>query len=200
MNVYTYFEHVPEMADSAAMLEPWKKSWLMKGFMPVVLDWSYAVHSFAWYLDKVSKHPTSNPKEYEMACFKRWAVMASIGGGLLVDYDVVNINLTPDYFAKKHRAICGAPDRCLGLIYCNEPSWWLDMVDYFENYQPNPNETQVSDMTIFKGIDNLYDVDPICFEYGQYTPGDPSVRCVHCSWNTTTGKGFNRMKCITDLL
>lgn len=91
MNVYCYFELLDTIA--LPVLEAWKDSWSNQGWTPVVLS---EEHFFEFNRAKefnsaVSKLPTINDPAYERACYRRWAAMAAIGGGLMTDYDVVNV-------------------------------------------------------------------------------------------------------------
>jgi hypothetical protein len=67
------------------------------GWNPVVL---YDHHAKAHPLydllkESVSKLPTINVPEYELACYLRWLAVAARGGGFMSDYDVVNYSFKP---------------------------------------------------------------------------------------------------------
>ncbi len=92
--VYTYYVKVDEEQHqkSEPMLEHWRRSWASRGWNPVVLGEHHAqAHPlYGLFKNAVSKFPTINVPEYEMACYLRWLAVAALGGGFMSDYDVVN--------------------------------------------------------------------------------------------------------------
>lgn len=92
--VYTYYEKVAEKDDGeqAQMINHWRVSWSKRGWFPVVLQKSDAERHpfFKEYAKAVSRLPTVNPFDYEMACYHRWLAVAAAGGGYMSDYDVIN--------------------------------------------------------------------------------------------------------------
>lgn len=100
-NVYTYFNPVPEMPHEQehALIVLWQRSWRDSGFEPVVLTHLHAeAHPLFPEIDKlVRSFPTQNPKEYEVACWHRWLAFATVGGGLMTDYDVIARGFDPEF-------------------------------------------------------------------------------------------------------
>lgn len=96
MNCYAYFEPIGFLVEYE-VIEHWKRTWGKHGWNPILLSHDDAVKypRFNEYNEAVAKFPTVNPKEYEMACFKRWAAMAALGGGVMCDYDVMNYGFRP---------------------------------------------------------------------------------------------------------
>ena len=92
--VYTYYTKVNEEQHEASelMLEHWRRSWASRGWNPVILSEHHAqAHPlYGLFKNAVSKFPTINVPEYEMACYLRWLAVAALGGGFMSDYDVVN--------------------------------------------------------------------------------------------------------------
>jgi len=89
--VYTYYDHVPGMPSQEWMLSKWANAWEKAGFNPIVLSRKDALsHSHFEELEKrFASYPTVNPPIYELSCFRRWIAMVQVGGGLMVDYDVL---------------------------------------------------------------------------------------------------------------
>lgn len=97
-NVYTYYEttHTHNESDQVMMIDHWKRSWAKRGWNPVVLGEQHARLNplFDMFDKKVSALPTVNSAKYETACYRRWLAVATMGGGFMSDYDVVNYSFT----------------------------------------------------------------------------------------------------------
>lgn len=111
--VYTYYEplaNTPELGD-ARLLELWAESWQRHGWAPQVLNRNLARQHpvYTKLLEVIKQYPHVNPDDYEAACFVRWLAFASVGTGLFVDYDILNLGYTPE----QHQQ-------------WPEPSFWLD--------------------------------------------------------------------------
>lgn len=89
--VHTYYQPVPGMKYPARLLELWRNSWEKMGWETRMLTEIEARRhpGFQYFNDRVSKFPSVNPHGYDRACFLRHLAMAEIGGGLIVDYDVI---------------------------------------------------------------------------------------------------------------
>lgn len=101
MNVYTFFQAfgpLPESEKQKALLEFWKGDWELKGWKPTILgeDDARSHGFFAEYYGEIKKIKTSNLHAYEKACLLRHLAMSARGGGLLVDYDVFNLDFRPE--------------------------------------------------------------------------------------------------------
>lgn len=96
---YTYYEELSSISDHREYIEKsiidlCRKSWEERGWQFVVLDASFSrAHPFYdMYHNTVIQFPSINPLGL---------AMSSIGGGLMIDYDVININHYPDTIATK---------------------------------------------------------------------------------------------------
>lgn len=99
MRVCTYFEAIPEL-DTPAQREAlgiWQDSWQRHGWTPVLLNEQDAKKHRLYdeFVEAIGRLPTANHPAYERACYLRWLAMAQIGGGWMVDYDVVNCGFRP---------------------------------------------------------------------------------------------------------
>lgn len=118
MKVYTYFEQIDELKAGTKpkeLVEYWVSHWKAKGWEPVVLTIEDAKKHpyFPEFFQAIKKVKTTNPFEYEAACFLRHLAMSVVGGGLMTDTDVFNLTLQP--------ADLPDPDRMLvlgGLVPC----------------------------------------------------------------------------------
>lgn len=95
--VYTYFSPVPTkegQLEQRKLIELWKRTWQSNGWFTHVLteDDARKHPEFDRISTEFSKIPTKNPPYYEMACWNRWLAMAC-AGGLMTDYDVMNLGL-----------------------------------------------------------------------------------------------------------
>lgn len=100
MNVYTYYVPVPGLwsdESQRALIELWKRSWAKHGWNPVVFCEADAARHprYEEFKQKFWSLPTEYGHDYEGACFLRWVAMAVWGGGLMVDYDVINYGFAP---------------------------------------------------------------------------------------------------------
>jgi len=101
--VYTYYTPVPGLwsEDSQRkLIEVWSRSWRKQGWVPIVLDESHAkkhprYKEFKERFWSDETHPTEYGHDYEGACFMRYAAVAAMGGGMMVDYDVINYSFRP---------------------------------------------------------------------------------------------------------
>ena len=91
--IYTYYEDLTHFSHQVHMstLKSWARHWYSVGFMPIILSRQQAVSHplYKKFRKKMRKLPTVNPKNYEMACYLRWLAFEQIGGGIMVDFDVV---------------------------------------------------------------------------------------------------------------
>ncbi len=92
--IYTYYQPIRGEKNSTNLLAVWKMSWRSKCWQPIVLDESHAVkHADFDDLDRAL--PTTNSKQYERTCNLRYVAMVTVGGGVTVDNDVMNMEFWP---------------------------------------------------------------------------------------------------------
>jgi hypothetical protein len=194
MKVYTYFSPVPqiEQGPQFELLELWRKSWGANGWEPVILGPEDAQKSeqYGPIVSNVQNFPTSNPREYELSCFVRWAAMEAIRGGVMTDYDVMNYGFKPEGIelsfplkSKENHVPC--------VVYGNRQAFRI-ICGMFANYVPSWHETQVSDMTILERSAEMGIYDDVrgVKQYGE--PGWETSTLVHYSSHSVRavdGKG-----------
>ena len=95
--VYTYFNEVENMNGQNEIIEAWAKTWSEAGWKPVIIGEAHARRHprYDEFRAKFDSLPTTNPSEYEVACYLRHVAMAVVGGGYLADYDTLNVNVPP---------------------------------------------------------------------------------------------------------
>lgn len=106
--VYTYYEPVDQIDNRLLniytqydLIKVCKESWLRNGWDDlVVLSHKDAQqHQFyEQYNAVIETLPSVNPNQYDYHCYMRWLAMAQIGGGLMIDYDVVNHSFSPQEY------------------------------------------------------------------------------------------------------
>ena len=100
--MWTYFQdfRTPSSAIHAQVLEIFIKNWTAQGFVVEVLSEVDArKHSnYRKFKRTVSRYPTTNSPEYELACFLRWMALNVAKGLLQADYDVLNYSFDPEVY------------------------------------------------------------------------------------------------------
>jgi hypothetical protein len=113
MNVYTYYEPVPGLwtpESQEKLLDIWAASWSLAGWTPIVLRETDARKHprYDAFRKKFWELPTEYGHDYEGACFLRYAAVSAAGGGMMVDYDVINYGFNTV-----------APDPAKLIFYCD---------------------------------------------------------------------------------
>lgn len=182
--VHTFYEPVQGMANPQRLLELWRRSWEENGFTTRILNRNDARShpGYDYFLERVSRFPSSNPDGYDLACFLRHLAVANVAEPgehvIITDYDVINRTFDSDRLLACsklqgcRRSVILEPTRVpcavLGLLEGFE-----DICDVLCEYDPN-GEPHVSDMTILRKrkIATL----PMCVEHlnsGSSVPDEP---------------------------
>ena len=122
--VKTYYEPLEgrNHAEQEWLLGTWADSWRKHGWHPVVINRALAEQHpyFPMFLKAFTDLPSVNGKDYELACYLRHVAMVQSGGGLLVDYDVINVGFTPEMLPisnLKYPAIMADKNPCPCGVY-----------------------------------------------------------------------------------
>lgn len=174
MNVYSYFERIND--DAWPVIDLWHRTWLDNGWEPKLLrEGDYLKWPGAAEFDRdVMKLPTVNNPRYERACYRRWALMAFIGGGWMTDYDVMNFGLRPELAPE----ICHPMmflDPCSPCVVVGPASEYAAVSILFGQYKPDERDLEngrphVSDMHITNRMffDRAWNrTTLLCTEYGE---------------------------------
>ena len=117
MNVYAYYEnHWPDL-QYEELVEIWKESWSRCGWTPKVIgiEEAKAHPDYERFCEAVLTMPYLHLPEYHALCFRRYLAMIVVGGGQLVDIDMVNYSYTPglspkfDHSLQAGCAPCASP-------------------------------------------------------------------------------------------
>lgn len=98
-NVYTYFQQLTGTSiEDQAILDTWRQGWSTRGWNPVILSERDAIkhQKFAEYGIKIEKLPVAGDKNRIANKFFRWLALDQVGGGLMVDYDALPGEFTPE--------------------------------------------------------------------------------------------------------
>lgn len=148
--------------------------------------------------------PTVNPSRYERACFMRWLAMAHNGGGLMIDYDVVNVNCREIDVADNGMTLLQGG--CPSVVYGSPDDYIRAVCRFIELAGLGSGRTivcdrqHVSDQTM---VDQCFG-EKDATKLGTVIPFSdaiaPGRHLVHCSTDSTTGRGHNRLAAMTSLL
>lgn len=102
--VYTYYDHVDQIFNDTNkthtqhdLINICQKSWIFNGWNMIILNSDTAKKHplYSEYHNTVRGFPSINPEGYDYHCYMRWLAMAQVGGGVMIDYDVINYSLSP---------------------------------------------------------------------------------------------------------
>jgi len=142
--VFAYYDSAHDVghAQRNEEIDLWMQAWRSRGWNPIVLRLMDASRNarFAELDAAIKKLPFVGDKNKQRAGFIRWAALATVGGGFLVDLDQLPNNFTP-----------GDLDPELQLIKSQVES----MLDAVIQYAPEPSdmlngEPSVSDDSVLK--------------------------------------------------
>lgn len=105
MKVFTYHQELGEKSRYAReseekLLSFWGNSWQKNGWEPIALNQSYAErHPNFGEWSKTFKAMPRLPAEteWQLSCLYRWISVLQAGGGMMVDYDVINYGFRPEH-------------------------------------------------------------------------------------------------------
>ena len=94
-------------SEMTAMLALWMRNWFHHGKDPRILTLSDAQKypEFGHFDMIFRSFPTINNPNYEIACYHRWLALAAVGGGTLMDFDILAMD--PFDFGKGVEESCG---------------------------------------------------------------------------------------------
>lgn len=197
-SVMTFYEpssHTSQL-ESVALINVWREGWKSRGWNPVMLSGRDAMKQsrFDAFMERVRKLPHVGNTEAHANRFMRWLALARIGGGLMVDYDLIPAGFTPHDLPTGSLAIIdNESGQLCGLRLSREESAaWLDAI---EAYDPGPDDLVgdkpcVTDLTIMKKSFETKLADLEIVDAGTYGVGSwESASLVHFS-----EKAVNKLK------
>lgn len=92
MKVYAYYEHHKDFRNDFDLIGVCADSWTKQGweFELITRPFIERHPKFKQFNDRVTKLPTVNDRRFEEPAFRRWLALDMLGGGLLIDADVIN--------------------------------------------------------------------------------------------------------------
>lgn len=187
MIVHTYCEAVPGMPYPYRLLDLWRWSWESKGWGTRVLNESDAKDhpGYNAFSGRINFYPTINNSGYERACYMRHLAMANIGGGLMVDYDVLLRGHLPFSSPFPGEPVICEPTLVPCMVLADDEGFG-DICDILFAYQPR-GQKHVSDMTILRK--SSIHVHPGCVEH--LTSGRPIIDDPGDGWKTAPAIHFS---------
>jgi len=157
-----------------ALISLWKRSWESAGFDPIVLceDDARSHPGYEYFAERISRFPSINPSAYERACYMRHAAMANIGGGCLLDADVMphprkQVVIFQNSPGNRHgwveeKFLILEPERVPCAVVGTQEGYeeWCDILC---EYDPPAPEKHVSDMIIAQAA--KMPCTNLCIEY-----------------------------------
>lgn len=171
MKVHCYHSPIPN-SGAEAIIELWRESWSKFGWTPVVLTDADACKLPFYEALKFKSRmlPTVNDHRYEFACYVRYLAMAGAAGGLLTDYDTLNVGgFKPSDLPPHKGKLMRFNRQCPCMLFGN--TWnYLQCVDMFLSYTPQPDDLYgdrmlVQDQTILNKYQHIADWHDLCSEY-----------------------------------
>lgn len=204
--VYCYFENLDQRYtdEHRSMINHWSRSWAKHGWSPEILGLEDAKRNpmFDEFDQRCRKLPTVNSTEYELSCYRRWLAVATVGGGFMSDYDVINYGFKPRspesdlviYEANVHGNSV-TPSVVGGTAF-----GFIQACLAFSTPEPSAitsearGEPHTSDMIIMQLFEQrrLYNISPTVIQYGG--EGWESAPLVHYSNETT--HNTDRAQCV----
>ncbi len=193
---YTYFEIVPKIENcpnrkgsQKDLIEICKKSWKKYGWDLVVLSEKDAENHpfYEEYKQAISSLPSANPPPYEYHCFMRWLAVSNNGGGVMIDYDVINLGLEDfEFFDFSQLTIYQGHVPC---VVSGQAEHYLEIAKKFLEIKEDKkcycffkNKPHTSDMLMLAS-------ENIIFNKLNFVEDYPKIgKLVHCSQGTCKNK------------
>jgi hypothetical protein len=188
MKVFTYYMPTPVWPErnQLDLIDIWKRSWIKRGWEPVVLteDDAKTHPKFSYYKEKIWALPTEYGHDYEGACFMRWLAVAQAGGGMMTDYDVINYEFLPSDLPPLDKMF---------IVADNPPAWifmgavagpqqhFQDMADIFTAWVPDEHDMNTTSKTYYGMHCSDLSMLKRMFETKTYPKPDWLTRCPGCS-------------------
>jgi hypothetical protein len=197
--VYTYYEPIDQIencpqrkSSQLELISICEKTWFRHGWTLKVLREKDAIDHpiYNEYKNIISVFPSVNPPGYDYHCYIRWLAMANIGGGIMIDYDVVNMGLKSNdtnFFDFSQLTVYQGHVPC--VVSGNE-NHYLHAVNGFMGFKDNigivleNNRPHTSDMIMLSSGKIKFNKLNIVKNYGE------NSLLIHCS----QGKCKNKTK------
>ena len=211
--VYTYYEYVDEIDNCKSraykqnnLISICKQSWVLHGWDFIILSHQDAKnHPFYEEYNSIVKiFPSVNPGQYDYHCYIRWLAMAQVGGGLMIDYDVVNYDLTPENSLKifNHTDKIAIYQGHVPCVVNGTQDQYLSICKKFteieiEKFLDNSREEKhISDMIILSKQNFANNLNKI-----RYVTDYPTISpLVHCSQSHCASHHMSKLDAMNNIL
>jgi hypothetical protein len=203
--VYAYYEPLGLGRNYAEedLIEVCANSWEKNGWKLVILNYEIVKsHDFySIYSEVIKQLPSANPALYDYHCYMRWLAMSKIGGGIMIDYDVVNLSLTGGSIFQQ-KMITGFQDHIPCVVsgtaeqYLEVCKIFCQLKDNEKCLDRNQNKPHTSDMMmIANGFkEDQFNKINYVVHYPQKAP------LVHCSQNMCSKNKKNKLQAMTEII
>lgn len=203
---YTYFEDLDGINkwnnySQKDLIEICKKSWEKNGWKIMVIGEKDACDHplFNLYKSTVLSFPTANAYGYDYHCYIRWLAMANLGGGIMIDYDVVNLGINDiDFFKFDELTIYQGHVPC---VVSGTSQHYLEFVKFVidnkkfiaDNADIWNGEPHTSDMIILSKTEKFKKID--------FVSSYPEIGLLtHCSQNDAHKNNKNKFQIMRELI
>lgn len=203
MNVYTFYENIDFINNNSNqedLINLWRESWIKLGWKPIVLTKKNVMITEEEY-NLISKIPTVNNIDYEMACYVRWKAMSQVGGGWMSDYDVINNGFTPND-ADKYESLSILQGHVPCLVYGNSEHYGniFDIFckkgqDYYIEYN---GKKHTSDMIIMMNL--IKEKSEFIKTYNLVEDFPNESNLVHCSFQHCSDNSMTKLEAMKKIL
>ncbi len=196
--VSIYYESVKWHGNQQHTIDFCAASWRKLGWQVQLLGRSDAQRHplFQRYLAKMSVVPSASPAGYDLACWIRWLAFAVNGGGLAIDFDVINRSFPAGQFVDEPVLIADMA-RVPCMVFASSDGA-EDIVQRIFKHQI-PSGVPYSDMDFFRT--SPYPHTPVCYEIG--VPGWREASVRHFSVKGCRGYNLvspNKLSVMQDVL
>jgi hypothetical protein len=202
--VYTYYEPLGMVRDYTEedLIKTCAKSWEKNGWKLVVLNYKVAQSHYFYsdYSEVIKQLPSVNPFLYDYHCYMRWLAMSKVGGGIMIDYDVVNLNLIDDSIFQQ-KMITGFQEH-VPCVVLGTAEQYLESCKTFCELKDNKkciknyNKPHTSDMIMLaEGFkEDQFNKVNYVVDYPKTGP------LVHCSQKFCTENKKNKLQAMSEII
>jgi len=200
--VYTYYEPIAGLQNQYEILEICKQSWVKYGWDFRIISEQQAKQHYRYeeYKKTISQLSSVNPNHYDYHCYMRWLSMVVVGGGIMIDYDVINTGLSDSsLFHSQDLTVYQGHVPCVVSGYSDQ---YLNIVEHFCLLASDPsvfiiiNERHhTSDMIMLSSNKIPFRTLNIVEDY----PYNKS-RLIHCSETSCKNLGISKIDAIKTIV
>jgi hypothetical protein len=209
---YTYYEPISEINNckyrnynQEKLIDICSKSWAKNGWELIILNHSIAEQNefYLEYSSIVKSFPSVNPPLYDYHCYIRWLAMAQIGGGIMIDYDVMNVNLQSTHTNIFNTGKMTGFQKHVPSVVCGSAKQYIEVCRKFCQLKNNEdcivdmnNHPHTSDMVMISTSFSLEYFQPL--NYVVDYPNTGSL--VHCSQRFCEINQKSKLEAMTEIL